>query len=289
MTKVQSPEMCRMDPAAMLDPNAPLFKALADNPPEWWLKLKEDPELYIEIRKENRIHVYYYGARIAEIEYAHGDYSAKCNEKYLKGDQGNGDIYTSCINHLRNDKKLRELKKNALNFYVSESEGEDTSEKRIQGRLRIDNPHRYIDSEFSHEYLKEEENNLIRFDLVAVDGNELKVEELKRCGDNRLRTSDMENTQPEVLDQMERYAKFMVTNQDELCVYYQTLLKIKENLGLPIPIGFDNDKPLILDLTPLLLIKNLYGYSKMGMKRYKRLKDIRSILEKKKIKYYILP
>ncbi|MBD5265847.1 MAG: hypothetical protein HDS44_02645, partial [Bacteroides sp.] len=131
MTKSQSSEkICRMDPAAMLDPNAPLFKALANNSPEWWSKLKEDPELYIEIRKGNRIHLYYYGARIAEIEYSKGDYSAKCNEKYIKGDQGNGNIYTSCINHLRNDKKLRELKKNALKFYVQESEGEKKKEKR---------------------------------------------------------------------------------------------------------------------------------------------------------------
>ncbi|MBD5266542.1 MAG: hypothetical protein HDS44_06235, partial [Bacteroides sp.] len=162
----------------------------------------------------------------------------------------------------------------ALKFYVQESEGEDTSEKRIQGRLRIDNPHRYIDSEF--EYRE------IRLDLVAVDGNELKVEELKRGGDSRLRTSEIEK-------QMRQYVQFMATNQDALCVYYQALLKIKAMLGLPMPIGYDTDKPLTLDLTPLLLIKNLYNYSKMGMKRYKRLKDIRDILEKNEIKYYILP
>ena len=99
----------------------------------------------------------------------------------------------------------------------------------------------------------------------------------------------MEINPPEVLTQMERYAKFMATNQDALCVYYQTLLKIKEMLGLPMPIGYDTEKPLTLDLTPLLLIKNLYDYSKMGMERYKRLKDIRDILEKNEINYYILP
>ncbi|MDE6303402.1 MAG: hypothetical protein K2M01_01130 [Paramuribaculum sp.] len=287
MTKVQSSEICRMDPAAMLDPNDPLFKALADNSPEWWSKLTADPEIYVEIRKGNLIHVYYYGARIAEIKYIRGTYSVKCHEKYVNGNQATGSKYMSCINLLEND--VTRLKENALEFYVQESEGEDTSEKRIQGRLRIDNPHRYIDSEFAHGYEKGEKKNLIRFDLVAVDGNELKVEELKRIGDCRLRTSEMEINQPEVLTQMERYATFMATNQDALCVYYQTLLKIKRMLGLPMPIGYDTEKPLTLDLTPLLLIKNLYDYSKMGMERYKRLKDIRDILEKKEIKYYILP
>lgn len=287
MTKVQSPEICRMDPATILDSNAPLFTALANNSPEWWSKLITDPEIYVEIRKGNLIHVYYYGARIAEINYTRGTYSVKCHEKYVYGDQTTGREYVSCIHLLGND--ITRLKENALKFYVQESEGEDISEKRIQGRLRIDNPQRYIDSEFEHAYLRGEKNNLIRFDLVAVDGNELKVEELKRGGDSRLRTSNMEINPPEILTQMERYAKFMATNQDALCVYYKTLLKIKAMLGLPMPIGYDTDKPLTLDLTPILLIKNLYDYSKMGMKRYKRLKDIRDILKKNEIKYFILP
>ena len=88
---------------------------------------------------------------------------------------------------------------------------------------------------------------------------------------------------------MEQYAKFMSVNHNALCVYYQTLLKIKEMLGLPMPIGYDKEKPLTLDLTPVLLIKNLYDYSKMGMKRYQRLKDIRDILEKNGVKYFFLP
>ncbi|MDE6341700.1 MAG: hypothetical protein K2K93_05235 [Muribaculaceae bacterium] len=287
MTKVQSSEICRMDSTALLDPNAPLFRALAENSPHWWSKLLTDPEIYIEIRKSNLIHVYYYGARIAEIKYSGRTYSVKCHEKYVDGDQATGSKYVSCISLLEND--ITRLKENAIKFYVQESEGEDTSEKRIQGRLRIDNPHRYIDSEFAHAYVMGDDNNLIRFDLVAVDGNVLKIEELKRIGDSRLRTSEMEINPPEVLTQMERYAKFMAINQDALCVYYQTLLKIKAMLGLPMPIGYDAEKPFTLDLTPLLLIKNLYDYSKMSMERYERLKDIRDILEKNEIRYYILP
>lgn len=287
MNKVTNSEISKMNPTKMLDPEAPLFRALLANPPQWWVDIVADPEIYIEIRKGDKIHVYYYGARIAEIDYVNQSYSAKCHKKYIDGDNATDDKYTSCLHLLKND--LTRLKENALKFYVKDKEGEDTSEKRIQGRLRIDNPHRYIDSEFAHSYIVGERNNLIRFDLVAVEGNVLKVEELKRIGDSRLRTSEMETNSPEVIDQMSRYAKFMAVNKDALCAYYQTLLKIKAMLGLPMPIGYDIEKPLALDLTPVLLIKNLYDYSNMGKERYDRISDIRDILETNQIKYYFLP
>lgn len=272
----------------MLNPDAPLFTALYNNPPKWWTVIVDDPEIYIEIRKGNIIHVYYYGARIAEIDYKDQSFSARCNKKYIDGEKApNDNKEESCIHLL--EKKLGILKENALKFYVKDDEEEDTSEKRIQGRLRIDNVHRYIDSEFAHPYEVGTDNKFIRFDLVAVEGNILKIEELKRVGDPRLRTSDMMNNPPEVLRQMDRYSKFMSVNKDAICVYYQTLLRIKSMLGLPMPNGYDTKKPLILDLNPTLLIKNLYKYSKMTKDRNKRIKDIRDILEKNKIQYYILP
>lgn len=280
-------EICKMDSTSMLNPDAPLFTALYNNPPKWWTVIVEDPEIYIEIRKGNIIHVYYYGARIAEIDYKDQSFSAKCHNKYIYGDKASNDGYGSCIHLLEN--KVETLKKNALKFYVKDDEGEGTSEKRIQGRLRIDNVHRYIDSEFAHPYEVGTDNKLIRFDLVAVDGNILKIEELKRVGDPRLRTSDMMNNPPEVLSQMNRYTEFMSVNKDAICAYYQTLLEIKSLLGLPMPNGYDRKKTLLLDLNPTLLIKNLYTYSKMSKDRNMRIKDIRDILEKNKIQYYILP
>ena len=276
-----------MDPNTMLDPDAPLFKALHNNPPKWWSSLVADPEIYIEIRKGNIIHVYYYGARIAEIDYKSGVYTALCHKKYITGESDTKDGYDSCIHLL--EKNVSTLKKNARLFYLKDAEGEDTSEKRIQGRLRLDNDYRYIDSEFAHHYQQNEKNSTIRFDLVAIDDNVIRIEELKRVGDNRLRTSDMVNNPPEVLEQMKRYSNFMSVNKDALCSYYQTLIKIKSQLGLPTPMKYDRNKPLTLDLTPLLLIKNLYQYSKMGKDRFMRIKDIRQILEENKITYFILP
>lgn len=286
MTKTDITKISTMEPG-MLDLDAPIYNALLDNPPKWWTALLGDPEIYIEIRKGNLIHAYYYGARIAEISYRNQQFEATCHEKYVEGDKASEDNYVPCLKFLEN--KLKQLKRNAIQHYVKESEGEDTSEKRIQGRLRIDNAHRYIDSEFAHSYISGERNNLIRFDLVAVEGNVLKVEELKRIGDSRLRTAEMKINPPEILAQMERYSTFMAINQNALCDYYQTLLKIKTKLGLPTPIGYDREKPLILDLIPTLLIKNLYNYSKMGKDRYRRINDIREILEQNKIKYYFLP
>lgn len=279
-------EICKMDPTSLLNPDAPLFTVLCNNPPEWWRRLVEDSELYIEIRKGNKIHVYFYGARIAEIEYKSASVTAICHNKYIFGRKDVNDEYSSCIHLL--EKNLKKLKDNAIQYYVKDTEGEDTSEKRIQGRLRIDNDYRYIDTEFEHSYSQYGRND-IRFDLVAVDNNVLKIEELKRIGDSRLRTSDMENNPPEVLAQMKRYSDFIAENREELCSYYQTLLKIKAEMGLPMPISYDMDKPLVLDPTPVLLIKNLYQYSKMCEKRYERIRDIRATLEKNKIKYYILP
>ena len=278
-----------MDATAMLNPKAPLFEALEKTPPKWWHTLKTDPEIYIELRKENIIHVYYYGARIAEIDYKGNSFSAKCHPKYIHGENAKSDVYISCIHMIENKQGLKFLKKNALNFYVNDLEEEDTSEKRIQGRIRIDNAFRYIDSEFAHSYSKEEKNNLIRFDLVALEGNKLIIEELKRIGDSRMRTANMEINPPEILNQMHRYATFMLVNEDELCSYYQKLLKIKAKLGLPIPKSYEKGKPLTLDITPVLLIKKIYKYSKMGKDRYERINDIRSFLEKNNIKYYFLP
>lgn len=81
----------------------------------------------------------------------------------------------------------------------------------------------------------------------------------------------------------------MSVNEAALCEYYKTLINIKTQLRLPVPAGYDPNMPLVLDPIPLLLIKNIYRYSKMSNARYERIKDIRNILEENNIKYYILP
>jgi len=46
-----------------------LYKILnGENAPMWWNCLKEDKDIYIEIRKGNVIDAYYLGGRMAEIK-----------------------------------------------------------------------------------------------------------------------------------------------------------------------------------------------------------------------------
>ncbi len=45
-----------------------LFQKLKDNPPPWWKNLISDPELYIDIRKDNYLNVYHNGGSIMKLE-----------------------------------------------------------------------------------------------------------------------------------------------------------------------------------------------------------------------------
>lgn len=272
----------------LLDSDAELFERLRKNPPKWWKILVSDPEIYIEIRKENKIHAYFYGARVAEIRISSTskELEAKCHIKYLNGKSETSTEYVDCRDALADSKKFKELKKNALECYVGEDEGEDISEKRIQGRLRIDNPQRYIDSEFEYSLTK---GKSIRFDLVSCQSNAITIEELKRIGDGRLRNSDMVEKLPEIHRQMTDYTGFIETNANELIEFYTVLLQIKLSLGLPVPRDYDCTKPLVIRKEPLLIIKNHYNYSRMGKGRFERIKDIQKFLSAHKIKYYILP
>jgi len=52
-----------------LNPKAEIFEELIKNPqPKWWTVLRKDKDLYIEIRKDNYINVYYYGGLVAKID-----------------------------------------------------------------------------------------------------------------------------------------------------------------------------------------------------------------------------
>lgn len=69
----------------LLDPKAPLFKCLKENPPAWWEMFKNDPELYIDVRKDNMVMVYYQGGRVACLTYKRGrGISAKTHPNTLE-------------------------------------------------------------------------------------------------------------------------------------------------------------------------------------------------------------
>ena len=51
-----------------LKPDARIFLELNNNP-HWWKQFKEDTSLYIEVRKDNQVNVYFEGGSIARIHY----------------------------------------------------------------------------------------------------------------------------------------------------------------------------------------------------------------------------
>lgn len=72
-----------------LNPKAKIFEELKTQQLKWWSLLREDNELYIEIRKDNYINVYYYGGSVAKIVYANG-FVAETHQKYLGDDKPRG-------------------------------------------------------------------------------------------------------------------------------------------------------------------------------------------------------
>jgi hypothetical protein len=117
--------------------------------------------------------------------------------------------------------------------------------------------------------------------LVEISNNTLRIVELKRINDNRLRSTVEEDS--EILNQMASYTAFINEFKSELLEYYKTLYKIKKSLLLPVPSCDINN--LQISSTPHLLIKNTYLKSTSG--RNERVKAIKRIL--KGISYEITP
>ncbi len=281
-------QISRIKPG-LLNLNNPIYDILANNPPQWWLNAKEDPELYIEVRKNNEIMIYYKGGRVAGIKYnsktetlsttAHPKYLGlldKTDTKYYRKDSKHTPIYQPCEEWLEN--KMEELKKNIVENYSGNEEGEDTSEKFIQGSLILNGRKRYIDSEFAHRF-RDGEKHTIRIDLVRIEDGRIVFEELKRIGDNRMRTTD---SKPEILTQMQNYRDFLSVNSLALAEYYKELYRIKLKLELPIPYVEKVDL-LVVDKEPQLIIANNYNH--LSEAKIERIRDIESILQSKNIVY----
>jgi hypothetical protein len=214
-----------------LNPCNPLFASLERENPAWWNVLVNDKEIYIEIRKENYIDVYYNGGNIIrELNHNGKGYSGKINYKYLLPEKAEyikydfsdnkSQIKKSHINLIDlvsfNDETLRRIKANISKFYPA------NSEKGIQSRFII-NAGQFIDSEFAYNYI----DKIIRIDLVWVDLETKKIVpvELKTMGDNRLYTN-------EIYDQLKKYCDFMIQYKEDFLAYYKTLYSIKKRLKI---------------------------------------------------------
>jgi len=229
----------------LLNSDHPIFKILSSNDaPIWWHSIKSDDSLYIEIRKENYLNVYYRGGCVARIKYnthrkqfeilTHPKYLERLdtsNPQWYKKKIKNGKtiyeaIYQDSVDWLSSIEKLGELKDNVVKIYSGDNDGEATSEKFIQGELIINYRNKYLDSEFAYRMF-DGKRNTIRIDLVKIENGKFVFEELKRIKDGRLLTTDGE---PEILTQMGNYEGFILQNQEALTRYYRTLYKAKKKI-----------------------------------------------------------
>jgi hypothetical protein len=218
--------------------------------------------------------VYYFGGSLAKIEYKNG-FVAKIHEKYLSGE---GEKYTLFdLNGL--DAVIEQIKDNIKTYYVETGNPEKPAEKKIQGTLITKNQN-YIDSEF--QYNEDSEIGELRIDLIELSDGELSFVELKGITDNRLRNDENRNSGvPEIIEQMNKYKKFINKYEKELTDYYKKLIQLKNNLGLS-----TQNENFILNKTPKLLIANTY--TKMTKEREERIKAILELLYNHNIKFEIL-
>ncbi|MDE6720615.1 MAG: hypothetical protein K2J84_00465 [Bacteroidaceae bacterium] len=234
-----------------------LWSVLENNPPQWWKNLLDDKELYVEIRKDNYANVYYYGGNVALVRWTGGEIATETHQKYL-GESDETATYQDCIKQLLSKDGIEDIKGKIREEYHKLSPKKEanqrkgvytSSEKWVQGELKLCFPNRYIDSEFAY---RTGEKELIRFDLVELRENKkLVFIELKLITDPRLRSKEGE---PEIIEQMTEYCKFINKHTKELKDYYSKLLRIKKRTNL-----WNGETEIEeVSLKPELLIVNTY-------------------------------
>ena len=265
-----------------LKPDATIFVELGKEP-AWWKRFKEDPSLYIEIRKDNQVNVYFQGGSVARIHYCSkkGQLQLFTHYKYLgMPAPSKASLYEECSEKIEGclEEVLERVKKEYSQKHQIDGvvPKEKWSEKYIQGTLIIQSRHCHLDSEFA--YIDGETNN--RIDWVRCDNGNVTFVELKRMDDGRMLHET--DATPEVVFQMNRYKQFIEKYKPQLLLYYQKLYEIKKSLGLPVP----DFKPASINETPELLIFD--RWEKNTIDRDKHRNRLRKILEKEQIKFQVM-
>lgn len=263
-----------------LKTDAKIFVELSKNP-EWWKRFKENSLLYIEIRKDNQVNVYFEGGSVARIHYCskHKKLQIFTHKEYLNGNYDK--TYPEISDSI--EEKYETILKGVQNCY-SQKKGkiyslskEKWSEKYIQAAIVVKNRSIHLDSEFA--YNDDQSKN--RIDLIKCIDGVVTFVELKRINDGRMLHED-DNTPLEIVDQMERYKQFIEKYEAQLLTYYQRVYDIKMSLGLPVP----DNRPVKINLTPELLIFDGWEKSTKGRKDHRE--RMYKILNEKDIKYYTI-
>ena len=266
-----------------LNVNAPLFDEL-EKDPAWWRKLREDKDLYINVRKNNYINVYYRGASVMKLCYKEQRFEAEIHNNYLGVDKDVAETLAVPygVERLPPEKIVAMLetikyriRKNKKNKGLPETEIDDdetASEKFIQSEEYKKGY--YLDTEFA---VKLDGGGTIRIDLVGVDDfGKIQFVELKRVQDSRL-------IQSEIVEQMSNYKSFLEEAGKNVIVdYYNDVLSIMKWIGIcPKHILCDKISG-VNDDVELMVTK----YKKKGKTsgRLERLKEIKKICDENNIK-----
>ncbi len=265
-----------------LKPEAKIFHELNNNP-HWWKQFKEDSSLYIEVRKDNQVNVYFEGGSIARIHYCSKNRKLQVfiHHKYLgipKPADNNlyveySDKIGSCLNDVLDRVKTVYSQKGSIDGVVPK---EKWLEKYIQGTLIVQSRQYHLDSEFA--YNDGETNN--RIDLVKCSDGKVTFVELKRMSANRMLHET--DATPEVVYQMNRYKQFIEKYSSQLLEYYQKLYDIKKILELPVP----ESRPVCINPIPELLIFDCWEKNTKGRDEHRR--RLCELLQKEDVKFSIM-
>lgn len=217
--------------------------------------------------------MYYQGGNVIRLHYCsrHKKVQAFTHRKYL---HGKGEGYEECADQLNT--KLDSIIANIPLFY-SQRKGtskEKWSEKFIQSQYVLKYCSQYIDSEFAYKVSPHD----IRVDLIECKDGQIRFVELKRIDDARmLKKSEID---PEVVEQVRKYRKFLDEYENDIVDYYIKLWNIKKDLKLP-----NTARPVSLNKEPLLLIFNRWQKTSTG--RDEHIRNMEKRLQDNNIDYKI--
>ena len=261
-----------------LNINAPLFTELSQLP-EWWKRILNDKTLYVNIRKGNRINVYYHGASVMELSINRDkSIQGKIHSKYIlfQETQTDKNSYRKDISPETIVENLPSIK-NAIIANQATSNPEGLSEKAIQGIMYVEG--KYIDTEF--EYVQSN-RLIIRIDLTTInDDGMIEFVELKRISDPRLLKKDQSLKNEEIRKQIDDYNSFIEEHKNEIIQYYKQLQQILKKVGVNNPlcnIAITGIKPSVY-----LYFAGYADGKSNHPKRRKRIDNIKQILEEKGI------
>lgn len=247
-----------------LDPKNALFENIKKgNTPEWWDDVIKDPEVYIELRKNHQMDVYYNGGAIfREVKLVNGEYTWKTHAKFLCKSEYIGPKEPITQIRIGESDWLRKIKNNIKTYYPT------SSEKGYQAKL-ITQQHYFIDTEFAYngdvvdddvvvddvvdDRKRKRKRNGNRFDLVWLDVKKKKivVVELKLTDNGELYTDS-------IYKQLDKYVKLIEAHGDKLQKYFKRVFDCKKAIGLlPDELkGIENINDFTIEPKPLLLVGN---------------------------------